>query len=178
MDPFVGELRLVAFDYAPPGWLLANGALFNVNQYSALYSLFQNTFGGVPGRTFGVPNLQGNVVVGAGQITPQFNYPLGQFGGVPAVTLTPSQVPSHSHSLMVSAAKGGLAVPGGNALSDAKDAPGNLYVSNAPASTTTAMSPAAVSTYSGGGSQPHDNMMPFLTLNWIVAWQGVFPQRP
>lgn len=173
-DPFVGELRLVAFNYAPPGWLPANGALLNVYQYAALFSLFGTNFGGVAGRTFGLPNLQGNVAMGVGQITPQFSYELGQTGGVPAVTLAISQVPSHSHSLMVSATKGGLGVPAGNALADAKEGPGNLYVNTTP---TTAMSPAAVSTFTGGG-QSHENSMPFLTLNWIVAFTGVFPEHP
>jgi microcystin-dependent protein len=166
---------LVGFNYAPAGWAQANGALMNVRQFGALFGLIGTTYGGDGGSTFALPNLQGAVAIGAGSVPGSpIVYVPGQRGGTPTVTLTTGQLPSHTHNLQVSHIEGSLAPPGGNSPGNAKLAAGSLYVNAAP---TTPMSSTAVSTFAGGG-QSHDNMMPYLYMNWVIALQRVYPEHP
>jgi microcystin-dependent protein len=173
MDPFVGQLALVGFNFAPYGWQVAAGQLLPLSSNTALFSLLGTYYGGDGRTTFALPNLQGNVALGYGQGTGLSNYDLGQRGGSPSVTLLSSETPNHTHALMASGSRGNVAAPAGNSFSDAKEA-GSLYT---PTTTpATAMSASAVSTFPGG-SQPHNNMMSFLGMYWIIAMVGVFPQR-
>lgn len=173
MDPFVGQLALVGFNFAPQGWQPAAGQLLSISQNTALFSLLGTNYGGNGVNNFALPNLQGNVAVGYGQSPGLSNYALGQAGGEQNVTLTPETTPNHWHSLMASTAKGNQDKPTSNSFSDAKEA-GSLYTP-----TTTPVAPMSVKALSPfpGGSQPHNNMMSYLGLNWIISMAGVFPQR-
>jgi microcystin-dependent protein len=171
-DPFVGQLMLVAFNFNPMGWQLAEGQLVSISQNAALFSLLGTQYGGNGTSNFGLPNLQGNVPVGAGQGPGLSQYFQGETGGSSTVTLLASETPNHSHSCMARSVLSDQTTPIGGSLADCKA--GSLYTSTA--TPLTPMASASVSTYNGG-SQPHQNMMPFLGMYWIIAFQGVFPAR-
>jgi microcystin-dependent protein len=173
-NPFLGELRLVGFSFAPTGWAFAGGQLLSISQNTALFSLLGTYYGGDGRSTFGLPNLQNSVAIGFGQGPGLSLYDLGETGGVNQVTLLPTTTPSHNHSVL-EGGDGTLANPSPNSFSNARDAGGSLY-SNAVSAPPAKMYPSAVSPF--GSGQPHNNLMPFLALNWIIAMQGVFPQRP
>lgn len=164
-SPFIGEIRMFGGNFAPAGWAFCNGALIPISENDALFNLIGTTYGGDGVSTFALPNLQSRFPVHVG---PGFS--LGQSGGVESVTLTTSQIPAHSH------------VPQGNANVGNQNGPGNglwansgtptLYSNAAP---SLVMDPAAVG--SSGGSQPHDNMHPFLCVNFILSLFGVFPSQ-
>ncbi len=173
MDPFVGQLALVGFNFNPVGWQIAAGQLLSISQNTALFSLLGTYYGGDGRSNFALPNLQGNVALGYGQSLGGSDYVIGEQGGSPTVTLLPTETPGHTHSVQSASLRGNLPTPGTNAFSDAKET-GNLYatVTTPPA----AMSPNAVSPFPGG-SQPHNNRMPYVGMYWIIAMQGVFPAR-
>jgi microcystin-dependent protein len=172
-NPFVAQLALVGFNFAPTGWALAQGQTLAISSNTALFSLLGTMYGGNGTSNFQLPNLQGNVSLGVGQ-TPGLNlYVQGETGGTQAVTLTALMTPNHTHSLLVTGLAGDQEKPAGNAFADAKQAGGALYT--ATPTPTVPMSSSAVSFY--GTSGPHNNMMPYLTLNWIIALQGVYPAR-
>jgi microcystin-dependent protein len=169
-SPFVGELRLVGFNFAPVGWALAQGQLLAISQNTALFSLLGTYYGGNGTSTFGLPNLQGIVAVGAGQSPGLSLYDLGETGGSQNVTLLSSNVPQHTHTFQAETRPANSSVPSGAAL--AKTSVDNpIY---APSGGGT-LSPNFLSTY--GGSQPHNNMMPYLALNWLICLTGVYPSR-
>ncbi|MGB6941515.1 MAG: tail fiber protein [Bryobacteraceae bacterium] len=169
-DPFVGELRLVGFNFAPYGWARAAGQLMSVTQNAALFSLLGTMYGGDGKTTFGLPNLQGNVAIGYGQGPGLQNYIQGQLGGEQTVTLTNNTVPSHNHTAY-GATGTGKTTPVGNAFGDSSA--GSIYSSAT--SPLTAMNASDVTNFGGNG--PHQNLMPYQVLNWIIALQGVFPPR-
>jgi microcystin-dependent protein len=163
--PFVAQLLLASFNFAPKGYALANGQLLPINQNQALFSLVGTTYGGNGTQTFALPNLQGRTSVGVGN---GINY--GQVAGVESVTLLPIQVPPHVHSLNAS----------GAGASGQRAAAGDLLAGQgasnfAPAASLGSMSAATVSTV--GGSQPHENRQPYLVMNWCIALTGIFPSR-
>lgn len=162
--PFVGELRMFGFNFAPKGWAFANGQILSIQQNAPLFSLYGTTYGGNGQTTFGIPNLQGAVPIHRGN-----NYTQGQRGGETAVTLTVPQMAQHTHPLNVSASPAAKTDPAG--LAPAR-AGANIY--GAPGATNY-LDPTAVS--SVGGGQAHDNMPPYLVINWCVALTGVFPSR-
>ena len=163
--PFVAQLLLASFNFAPKGYALANGQLLPINQNQALFSLVGTTYGGNGTQTFALPNLQGRTSVGVGN---GINY--GQVAGVESVTLLPIQVPPHVHSLNAS---GAAASTGRPAAGDMLAGGGsNNYIA---ASSLGSMSAATVSTV--GGSQPHENRQPYLVMNWCIALFGIFPSR-
>jgi len=173
-NPFLGQLTLVGFNFAPRNWAFAAGQILPISTNAALFSLFGTMYGGDGKTNFGLPNLVGNAAMGMGQGPGLQDYIQGDTGGSQTVTLINNTVPPHSHNLLVSAAPGNQPDPGGHSLADARSAGGNLYTP-----TTTPilqMSPAAVSSFGSGNS--HNNMMPYQALNWVVALQGVFPSRP
>lgn len=170
-DPFLGEVDLVAFNFAPKGWAMCQGQLLAINQNQALFSLLGTTFGGDGRVTFALPDLRGRRIVGQGQGQGLSPYTMGQRGGEEAVTLNISQIPSHTHQVQASMAVGTTGSPTGGYW--ASQTSTNLY-SNAPTSTV-ALSPLAIG--SAGGGQPHDNMPPYLVLNYIIALQGIFPSQ-
>lgn len=171
-SPFLGQLLLVGFNFAPISFLTASGQLLSISQYTALFSLLGTFYGGNGISTFALPNLQGNVAVGAGQLAGGSVYDQGETGGSSTVTLLSSETPNHTHSLLASGARGNVGQPGGNSLADAKDA-GSLYSSTA--APVANMAGAALSTFGSAG--PHNNMMPFLALNWIICTAGIYPSR-
>jgi microcystin-dependent protein len=170
-DQFVAEIRIGGFNFAPLGWALCNGQLMPITQNTALFSLLGTAYGGNGQSTFGLPDLQGSVAVGPGQGPGLSSYDLGQSGGVQFVTLLESEMPAHAHQVRANI---GLATLGtGNANSSfARSVGGNAYKGGA-ANTNLAFQSLAPA----GGSLPHNNMMPFLTMNFYIALQGTFPAR-
>ena len=165
-DPFLSELKLVAFNFAPKGWSLCNGQLQQINQNQALFSLLGTTYGGDGQRTFALPDLRQRVPISQGG-----GYVIGEKGGEVNHTLTTSEMPTHIHFLQGVGAAENLATPGGNLLANTS-ASLPLY---GPPTSLVNMHPSDVSNF--GGSQPHSNQSPFLVMTWIIALQGIFPSQ-
>lgn len=171
-DPFVAEIRIYPFNFAPRGWAFCDGQLLPISQNTALFSLIGTTYGGDGRSTFGLPNLQGRAVMHPGQGPGLSLRDLGETGGAETVTLLQSEMPTHTHALMASNEIGEDRKAVGEAM--ARSTGGALYgpVPGAPV----ALAPSAVAP--AGGGLPHNNLMPYLTLNFCIALQGVFPPRP
>jgi microcystin-dependent protein len=175
-DPFVAEIRIFPFNFSPKGWAFCDGQLLPLSQNTALFSLIGTFYGGNGTSNFALPNMQGSVPIhtGANQPGPGLsNYVLGETGGSQTVTLLESEIPSHSHSLNA-AAPPGVVFAGDPTTALARSSGGAIYqTSNAGLvqMNFSAIAPA-------GGDQPHNNMQPYLTLNFCIALQGVFPARP
>lgn|SRR5262245_4999637 len=171
-DPYVAEIRIVGFNFAPTGWALCDGQLMSISQNTALFSLLGTTYGGDGKTTFGLPNLQGRVPMHQGQGAGLTSRDLGEMGGEPAATLLESELPAHAHSVSANVGGGNQASPVGGVWSSLPGrTPPNLFAS----SSNTTMSPQAFA--KAGGSQPHNNMSPYVVLNFIIATQGVYPAR-
>jgi microcystin-dependent protein len=162
-SPYLAEIRIISFNFAPRGWAFCNGQLLLISQNQALFALLGTTYGGNGTTNFALPNLQGRVPFHFGQ-----GFSLGQSGGEISHTLTTSEMPAHNHLAMASSNNADQVSPGGNFW--AKGA-----ASAYSAAANSAMSPASLA--NAGGSQPHANMSPFLTLNFVIALQGIFPSR-
>ncbi len=178
MDPYLGEIRIFAGTYAPQGWALCQGQLLAIRQYTALFALLGVNYGGNGTTTFGLPDLRGRLPVGTGQSPGNSNYAQGVTTGAETVALTLQNIGAHTHLLQAGTSSDSSS-PAGNVLAAFPGGRGGGTTSYAPASAATpgAMSSQALSG-SGGSSQPHDNMQPYLTLNFIIALQGIFPPRP
>jgi microcystin-dependent protein len=170
-EQFLGELRLVGFNFAPQGWAFCNGQLLSIAQNTALFSLLGTLYGGDGQTTFALPNLQGRVPIHFGTSPGLSPYFQGETGGVENVTLAVNQMPAHSHLVNASANKGNKASPIGNF--PASDAAG--VTAEYTGSATGDMNAAMIA--QTGGNQPHENRQPFLALNWIIALVGIFPAR-
>ena len=168
-DPFVAEIRMFGFNFAPTGWAQCNGQLLPLSQNTALFSLVGTFYGGDGKSTFALPNLQGSVPVHQGQGQGLSEYFLGQQGGAQFVTLLQSEIPVHTHSFTASEELV-------NELSPANFFFGAGETRYAAPAAITQMAPQALSV--AGGSLPHNNMMPYLVVNFCIALQGVFPPRP
>jgi microcystin-dependent protein len=172
-NPFVAEIRIFAGNFAPKGWALCNGQLMPISQNTALFSLLGTTYGGDGKSNFALPNLQGSAPMQPGQGPGLSLRDLGESSGEPTVTLLETEMPAHNHGAQA-ATSGNLPDPGNNAWSSgAKGHPGFYAAFNAP--TNTPMSPVALSI--SGGNLPHNNLIPYLGLTFIIALQGVFPPR-
>jgi microcystin-dependent protein len=172
-DPFVAEIRIFGFTFAPRGWAWCNGQILPLSQNTALFSLLGTMYGGDGKSTFGLPDMQGNAPMFFGQgpgLSERFE---GEMSGAPFVTLLDTEMPIHQHALQANTAAGDLPTPGPT-RSLARSAP-FIYKVPPPAQAPLPMAPQAVTP--AGGSQPHNNMMPYLTLNFCIALQGVFPPR-
>lgn len=165
-QPFVGEIRMVGFNFAPAGWAFCNGQLLAIAENDALFALIGTTYGGDGQVTFGLPNLQGRMPVHQGS-----GYVMGQAAGSETVTLTSGQLPVHSHAALAQTASGNLPTPGG-----AVWAASTLNQYAGPGTTPNATMNAG-NLLSTGGNQPHENMSPFLTINFVISLFGIFPQR-
>jgi microcystin-dependent protein len=163
-EPFLSEIKIVSFNFAPQGWALCNGQLLPINQNQALFSLLGTTYGGDGRVNFALPNLRGQVPIHMGN-----GHTLGEKGGTPSVTVNIQQLPSHTHTLNGTSVKATLDSPTNNLVAKTSI---NAY--GGPASLGP-MDPGTVA--SVGGSQPHNNMMPYLVLNFIIALQGIFPSQ-
>jgi len=164
-SPFIGEIRMFAGNFAPVGWSFCNGAIIPIDQNDALFNLIGTTYGGDGQTTFALPNLQSRVPIHVGP-----GFALGQTGGTESVTLTVSQIPAHSHVPQANSTVGAAPNPQSNVW--AKQDSLSPYSNTPPDSN---MDPAALG--SSGGSQPHDNMIPFLVINFILSLFGVFPSQ-
>ena len=177
MEPFLGQITLFPFNFAPNGWAFCQGQLLPISQNTALFSLLGTYYGGNGTTTFGLPDLRGRVPVAQSQGPGLSDYVLGSVQGVETVTLLASQAPSHSHPFPA------FAVPATtNAPSGALPAQGHSTGRGAPAVNTYAALQTAVPLASGqvtpaGNGQPHNNLQPYLTLNWCIAVQGIYPSR-
>jgi microcystin-dependent protein len=167
-DQFVGEIRAVGFNFAPQGWAMCNGQLLPINQNTALFSLLGTQFGGDGRTTFALPNLQNNTPLDQGNGTGLTPRVVGETGGEPQVTLSSTQIPSHSHAAQAAAGPGNKVGPGGNVTAEIR---GDSYAPVANAQ----MSASALQ--QTGGGLPHNNLPPFVVLNFIIALVGIFPPR-
>ena len=177
-SPFVAEIRIVGFNFPPTGWAFCNGQLLPISQNTALFSLLGTFYGGDGKSTFALPDMQGNSPVHQGDAPGLSPYFLGQMGGSEFVTLLQSEMPAHTHgggTTTASANGGDSAIPTNAAWSTPGADRGLIAYDLAPAGTTALMNPQALSI--AGGSLPHNNMMPYITLNFVIAMQGVFPPR-
>lgn len=171
MEPFIGQIAFVAFNFAPRGWAECNGQSLPISQYTPLFALLGTTYGGDGSTYFNLPDMRGRTLVGVGQGPGLSNYSQGQTGGQETVTLNTNQIPAHSHSIAAVKADGNQSTPEGNLPANTKTL--DKEYSDATADTT--MKSTMVS--STGGNQPHENRSPYLTLKCIIATQGVFPTR-
>jgi len=162
--PYVGEIRMFAGNFAPVGWALCDGTLLPIDQYETLFNLIGTTYGGDGQTTFALPNLQSRIPIHFGP-----GFTLAQQAGAESVTLTAGQIPAHSHVPQASSSAGTQSGPAGGVWAQSTL---DQFSSAAP---TVTMAPAALGQV--GGSQPHDNMMPFLAVNFILSLFGVFPSQ-
>lgn len=162
-EPFIGEIKIISWNFPPKGWAFCNGALLPINQNQALFSIFGTTYGGDGRTNFALPNLQGRMPVHVGN-----GIVLGERGGETAHTLNISELPSHAHTPVANSAAATVGTPNAN-LWAAQNAA--AYASSA----NNAMSPSTIGPT--GGNQPHENMSPYLVLNFVIALQGIFPSQ-
>ena len=162
-EPFLSEIKIVSFNFPPKGWALCNGQLLPINQNQALFSLLGTTYGGDGRVNFALPNLRGRTPIHFGG-----GHTLGEAAGSTSVTVNIQQLPTHTHAFMASPTNADGPVPTNMFFGGAN----NAY---APVGSLTTLAPSTVT--SVGGSQPHNNMMPYLVLNFIIALQGIFPSQ-
>ena len=164
-EPFLSEIRMMSFNYAPRGWALCNGQLLPIAQNQGLFSLLGTTYGGDGRVNFALPDLRGRVPNHTGGI----GHFLGQRGGEQSHTLSIAELPQHTHPLSASSQDGNVPVPGGAVLARTVN---NIYAN---AAALVALNPESVT--SVGGGQAHDNMQPYLTISFCIALQGIFPSQ-
>lgn len=160
--PYIGEIRMFGGNFAPLGWAFCNGALLPISEYDALFNLIGTTYGGDGQETFALPDLQGRVPVHMSN-----THPIGEQSGVENVTLTTQQIPAHSHIMLGNNTDAGQASPSNNVYANTSGF--DLYFPDA----DNTMNPAVVT--QSGGNQPHDNMMPYLCVTFIISLFGIFP---
>ena len=172
-DPFVAEIRIFPFNFAPRGWAFCNGQILPISQNTALFSLLGTTYGGNGQSTFALPDLQGRAPMHPGQGPGLSLHDLGETGGSETVSLLESEIPAHSHTMRANNSDGLQPTPTSN-VSSAPGADRDLfwYKSSAPNQVMNVNASGLT-----GGSLPHNNLMPYLTLNFCIALQGVFPPR-
>jgi len=175
--PYLGEIRMAGFNFAPLGWALCNGQLLSIAQNAALFNLLGTTYGGDGQSTFALPDLQGRIPINQGQGPGLSNYVIGQADGSETVALTAGQLPQHTHSLQASGAAASLARPTANYLarSSFPSFPSAGVPIYTPAPAGAPMNDGAIAV--SGASQPHNNMMPFVCVSFIIALQGIFPSQ-
>lgn len=166
-EPFMGEIRMMSFNFAPKNWALCNGQVLAINQNQALFALLGTTYGGNGTTTYGLPNLQGRVPIHFGS-----GHTLGEVGGQQAHTLIQGELPAHTHTALGTSSNADTPVPTNNLLGAANNLYGPVPASQ---SSLTTLEPTSVSNV--GGSQAHQNMQPFLTLNFCIALLGIFPSQ-
>jgi len=172
MDPFVAEIRIFPFNFAPKGWAWCDGQLLPLSQNTALFSLLGTTYGGNGKSNFALPDLQGRAPMHPGQGPGLSLHDLGEIGGSETVSLLESEIPSHSHALMAQNSPADSPIPSNNAFARVSGATPYLPPAGA---TVTPLSDNALAP--SGGDQPHNNLMPYLTFYFCIALQGVYPPR-
>src|ERR1700740_858909 len=166
-QPYVGEIRMFAGNFAPAGWMFCEGQLLPISEYETLFNLIGTTYGGDGQSTFALPDLRGRLPIHQGG-----GFTLAETGGVGTVTLTVSQIPAHSHPSLATTDAGSTNVPTSNVVGAQSVALNNLYF---PADGTIPMAPNAIA--APGGTQPHDNFQPYLCISFIISLFGVFPSQ-
>jgi microcystin-dependent protein len=173
-DPFVAEIRPFAFNFAPKGWAFCDGQIMPISQNTALFSLLGTTYGGDGKSNFALPNLQGTALMHPGQGPGLSLHDLGETGGSETVSLLESEIPSHTHTMRAHDGDPADAQSPSANTSLAQSAQGSAYQSNSTANLV-ALSDQTLAP--AGGDQPHNNMQPYLTVNFCIALQGVYPPR-
>lgn len=163
-NPYIGEIRMVGFNFAPVGWAFCDGSIQPIDQNTALFNLIGTTYGGDGQQTFALPDLRGRVPIHQGA-----NYVLGQRAGTETVTLGANQIPAHQHALACDGNTSNTTSPSGSVWGNWANGQYSDQVTNAQ------LNSASVGT--AGGSQPHDNMLPFLSINFVISLFGVFPTQ-
>ena len=171
-EPFIAEIRIFAGNFAPRSWAFCDGQLLPVAQNTALFSLIGTTYGGDGRSTTALPNLQGRIPMHPGRGPGLTSRRLGQRGGVEMVSLTESQMPNHTHTLRANDGRGGSGTAVNNSLAEPRD--GLLYQTNTSENLVNMSSQALPNT---GGSQAHNNLQPYIVMNFIIALQGLYPSR-
>lgn len=169
--PYIGEIRMFGGNFAPAGWEFCNGQLLSIAENDTLFNLIGTTYGGDGQNTFGLPDLRGRLPLHFGQGPGQPVYVMSESGGSEEVTLTQQQIPSHSHALIANKATGTEASPRNNVLASA--AAGDPYFSSQTLPSFTDLGANAVQV--AGGSQPHNNMAPYLAVSFIISLYGIYP---
>lgn len=172
--PFLGEIRMFGFGRTPSGWQACDGSLLPISEYSDLYTLLGTTYGGDGLETFAMPDLRGRVPLHQGRGPGLGNRIIGEVAGTETVTLVSAQMPAHTHPLLATSAAATALTPGSATLPGAVSGD-TFYVTDITGATPAAMS--AQSTGLAGGSQPHDNLMPTLTVQYCIALAGIYPQQ-
>ena len=172
--PFIGEIRMFPFNFAPVGWQFCDGSLLPISQYDVLFTLIGTTYGGDGQSTFAVPDLRGRLPIHQGQGPGLSNYVIGQTGGTESVTITTQQIPAHTHGLAATTAAATALTPANNLLPAAVSGD-TFYTNTITGNTAAPMSAQMLSP--AGGSQPHDNTMPTLTVQYCIAYQGIYPSQ-
>jgi microcystin-dependent protein len=180
-DPYIGEIRMFAGDYAPAGWALCNGQLMQISNNPALFSLLGTTYGGNGRTTFGLPDLRGRVPVQPGTGPGLTPYRQGQGGGLETVALSAQQAPAHTHDISVEvkavAGAGNQSAPGDHVWAADPRGATNVYSDAAPDTTMNANAAVGTAEPNAGGGQAHENRPPFLAINFIIALEGTYPSR-
>jgi microcystin-dependent protein len=175
--PYLGEVRVFGFNFPPTGWAECDGQLLSIAQNTALFSILGTNYGGDGRSTFGLPNFQGAGAVSQGQARGGSAYQVGESSGSPSVTLLQTEMPAHTHTMFAETGRGveaATAPIAGGSITTSK--PGDAYVPDSGNNVaTTPMNPQELG--AAGGNQAHNNVMPFLTLNFCIAMTGVFPPR-
>ena len=162
-QPYVGEIRMFAGNFAPSGWLFCQGQLLPISENETLFQLIGTTYGGDGQSTFALPDLRGRIPIHQGN-----GFILAETGGAEEITLTVNQIPAHSHALMATTSVATQSSPGGNVLAQSVTA--DLYIED---TTTTDLASTAITP--AGGSQPHTNLQPYLCIDYIISLFGIFP---
>jgi microcystin-dependent protein len=179
-DPFLGQITVYPYSFPPAGWADCNGQLLSITQNTALFSLLGTTYGGDGRTTFALPDLQGRIPVGQGQLTGGGNYALGETDGQETVALSTQTMPAHSHGVSASTAFGTTNNPSGMILATPQVGGGRTPADKGkiynPAAPDTPLSGSSIA--QTGGSLPHNNVQPSLVLRYCIALRGIFPSRP
>jgi len=171
-EPYIGIIVLFGFNFPPRGYAKCDGQLLSIAQNTALFSLLGTTFGGDGQVTFGLPDLRGRAPIHQGQGPGLTNRTMGELSGSETVTLTSSQMPTHSHTVNALSTNGNLKAPGSNIFANVQGTATNIYSA---AAADTNMKTTMINIT--GGSQPHENMQPYLVINFCIALEGVYPSR-
>ena len=173
-DQFIGEIRLFGFPRIPDGWVACDGTLLSIGNYETLYALIGTTYGGDGVNTFGLPDLRGRVPLSQGNGAGLTSRVLGQVFGEASHTLMSTEMPSHGHALVSTTNAGTTATPAQNVHLAASNTTGKVYAPQADVTSYNVMAPSLTQT---GNNLPHDNMMPTLTCNFCIAYEGIYPSQ-